>query len=39
MRERPVRHLPEAETIEDYLRRFDEAMMDFAECARSRPPG
>ncbi|MBO0782194.1 MAG: DinB family protein [Ktedonobacteraceae bacterium] len=35
MRERPVRDLPPlAETVDDYLQRFDIAMADFTDCAR-----
>jgi uncharacterized damage-inducible protein DinB len=35
MRERSVRHLPPlAATPDSYLQRFDDAMTDFAECAR-----
>ena len=36
MRERPVRHLPPlVETTDGYLQRFDDAMADFANCART----
>lgn len=35
MRERPVRHLPPlAATADNYLQRFDDAIADFADCAR-----
>lgn len=34
MRERPIRNLPSAGTVDSYLQRFDDAMADFADCAR-----
>ncbi|HET8845354.1 MAG TPA: DinB family protein [Ktedonobacteraceae bacterium] len=34
MRGHPVRQFPPVETVDDYVRRFDDAIADFSSCAR-----